>query len=156
MAQQKGEALPPAYGNDGSYLSSPAPAHVGPQQSSDYYGASPYASPHPAAVSPYQGNGGYPPNMNQQNGGYYAPGPQMGYQQQPQGYGPQGGYYGQQQYPPQGYGQQGPYGPQGGGYYGPNQGGYYNDNRGGVGTGMMGGLLGALACCCCLDACLLF
>ncbi|GAW20147.1 hypothetical protein ANO14919_096440 [Xylariales sp. No.14919] len=93
---------------------------------------------------PYGGDPNYPG---------YAPGPNMGYyqqqQQQPGGYPPQqqGGYY-----PPQGPGY---YPPQQGGYY-PPQGGYYQqqDNRGfagGATGGCLGALLGAFACCCCLD-----
>lgn len=70
----------------------------------------------------------------------------MGYAQQQQG------YYGQGQ---------GGYGPQGGYYnggyapgYGP-QGQYLDDRRGGS-PGFAEALLASLACCCCLDACLLF
>lgn len=83
---QKGGPPPPAYGSDG--VSSPAPAHVQPsQQGSDYYGA----SPAPGIAQPYyQNNGNYPqPQFQNQNGGngYYQQQPQMGYQQQNQGYG---------------------------------------------------------------------
>ena len=66
----------------------------------------------------------------------------------------QGGY-------PQGQYQQGPYGPpppQQGMYYqqqpyGP-QGGYYDNRGSGAGSGLCAGLMGALACCCCLDFCI--
>jgi hypothetical protein len=78
---------------------------------------------------------------------------QGGYYQQPQpGYGPG---YGQQGYGPGGYGPQGGY--HNGGYapgYGP-QGQYLGDRRGGN-VGFMEAMLASLACCCCLDACLLF
>ncbi|TVY24386.1 hypothetical protein LHYA1_G007465, partial [Lachnellula hyalina] len=89
--------------------------------------------------------------------GYYAPGPQMGYAQQgPYAHAQQGGYYNG---PQQGYGPQPGYGPpQGAGYYyGQPQGQYVDQRRnGGASDGFMGALLGSLACCCCLDACLLF
>ncbi|KAI1825324.1 hypothetical protein F4861DRAFT_502424 [Xylaria intraflava] len=88
---------------------------------------------------PYGGGPNYPG---------YGPNPGMSYQQQP------GGYYPPQQsgpyYPPQ----QGPgyYPPQQQGGYYPPQGGYYQDSRAGAGAGgCLGALLGALACCCCLD-----
>jgi len=136
------EGPPPGYGSGAAYrINSPAPAHTqSPAPSSDYYGASPYqgnAYPQP--------NNGYPPQLN----GYYAPGPQMGYSQQPQmGYGPE---YGQRGYgPPQGGYYNGGYAPG----YGP-QGQYLDDRRGGS-TGFMEAMIASLACCCCLDACLLF
>ncbi|RDL35837.1 uncharacterized protein BP5553_06449 [Venustampulla echinocandica] len=138
MSQKFDPSSPPAY-NQSSHPSQPQPAHVGSPApagaSGDYYGNPPYQQ----TGSPAPGNYGPP----QQQNGYYNPGPQMGYQQQPQ-YPPQGqygaphpqqGYYGQQQGygQPQGYGQQG--------YYGGQQGGY-SDNRGpGAGTGVAGGLL---------------
>lgn len=148
---------PPTYGSsaDQSRINSPAPAHFQQQNQgqADYYSASPYQQP---GQPVYQGNG-YPPHNQHQYenahaGGYYAPGPQMGYAQQqppPGPYGQQGpGYYG----PQGGYGQGG----YGGGYgqgYGP-QGQYRDDRRGG--GGFMEAMLASLACCCCLDACLLF
>jgi hypothetical protein len=67
-------------------------------------------------------------------GGYYQQGPPMAYPQQ-------GGYPG------------GGYPPQQGGYYAP-QGQYMDHQRGNA--GFMEALLASLACCCCLDACLLF
>ncbi|KAK3936385.1 hypothetical protein QBC46DRAFT_31415 [Diplogelasinospora grovesii] len=82
----------------------------------------------PYSQGPPGGPYGAPP------GGYYQPGPQMGYGPQP-GYGPGG-------YPPQG------------GYY-PPQGGYYHQEQDRRGPGFMEALLASLACCCCLD-CLLF
>ncbi|KAI0393183.1 hypothetical protein F5Y17DRAFT_459178 [Xylariaceae sp. FL0594] len=96
--------------------------------------------PQPPQAAYHQQSYGDP---NQYPGGY-APTPNMSYQQQQGPYGPpqQGGYYPPQQ-------QQGPYPPQQGGYY-PPQGGYYQEQDRG-GSGCMGALLGALACCCCLD-----
>lgn len=119
------------------YPSSPPPVHTGP-----------------ADVAPYQQNAqmtswDQPPtqyNPGWQNqpppGGYYGPQPypnpqqqQMYYQQQP-GYGPGPGY---------GYGAPG--------YFADDRGyGYGPPGRGGMGAeGICAGLLGALACCCCLD-----
>jgi len=158
MTNKYDAGAPPAYGTQSppphsdAGPASPYPpqqAHLQqqslPPQSSDYYGASPYASPHPQYNSPYPPqNGQYgapPPNQQygygnygepQQGGGYYPPGPPMGYQQQ-------GGMA---------YGQQG-------GYYGRPQGQYVQQQQSGS-SGMMEALLASLACCCCLDACLLF
>jgi hypothetical protein len=128
---------PPSYyggsnaGNSG--MQSPPPAHIQPQSESNY-----------SSASPPVGNGYPPPAQYPQMNGYYAPGPQMGYQQQqvpygypPQGYGPQGGYYGAP------------------GMYGHPQGQYMDDRRGGN-VGFAEALCASLACCCCLDACLLF
>ncbi|KAI4184907.1 MAG: hypothetical protein L6R41_004433 [Letrouitia leprolyta] len=91
--------------------------------------------------------GPYNPPPNQDYYGQNSNQAQSYYQQGP----PQQGYYGQQ--PPQpGYGP-----PQQGMYYqqqGPPPQGYYADDRGrgsGAGGGLCAGLLGALACCCCLD-----
>jgi hypothetical protein len=81
---------PPAYGSEaatGSSVPSPAPAHVQPEQ----YNTS--GAPPNNAYN--QGQGGYGgqqpagqwPPQQQGPGGYYAPGPQMGYA-------PQGQYYG--------------------------------------------------------------
>jgi len=142
---QKYSGAPPAYGSEAgsgsqSNMQSPAPAHVQPQSELNYYSA-----------SPQPGNGYPPPAQYPQANGYYAPGPQMGYaQQDPYGYGPG---------PQQGYGPGG-YGPQGGyygapGMYGRPQGAYMNDPRGGN-VGFAEALCASLACCCCLDACLLF
>lgn len=84
----------------------------------------------------YNGPQGPPPQ------GYYAPGPgqQMagGYYGQPGMQVPPQGMYYQQQGPMYGYPQQQPYG-------------YYPQDRGMGGSGICAGLLGALACCCCLD-----
>ncbi|KAI0899698.1 hypothetical protein F4806DRAFT_453576 [Annulohypoxylon nitens] len=94
-----------------------------------------YGAPPQAPQAAYQG--GYPP---QQPG--YGPPPNMGYYQQgppPQGQ-YQGGYYG----PPQG--QQGYYQQ---GY--PPQGQYQHQQSSSGADGCLGVLLGALACCCCLD-----
>ncbi|KAK0636932.1 hypothetical protein B0T17DRAFT_94529 [Bombardia bombarda] len=93
MSHQKYDE-PPAYGGNPQ---APQAAYGGQQQ--QYY------------------NGASPPP---QDGGYYQSGPQMGYQQQPQG-----GYPPQQGYPPQGY-------PQQGGGYPPQQGppgAYYNPQQ---------------------------
>jgi len=134
---------PPPNANDGRSPYPPQAAHLaGPQNgsASDYYGASPYPQPSP---SPYpQGHPG---------------GPQGPYGSPQGSYGPQGGYY--QQGPPMAYPQQGgypggQYPPQPGGYYAP-QGGYLDRGRGGN-AGFTEALLASLACCCCLDACLLF
>ena len=118
----------------------PSQAHVdaGPAWDQRVASPSPYAG---NQVGPYQGP---TPGFEQQDRGYN--------QQQ---YGPPGPYYQQQGYPQQ-------YGPPQGGYYGPPQGmyyqggppqGYYAGQRGGpsAGEGICAGLLGALACCCCLD-----
>jgi hypothetical protein len=69
-------------------------------------------------------------------------------QQAPMGSAPQqGNMYGPGPYPPGGgY-------PAGYGYYGRPQGGYVDDRRN---IGFMEAMLASLACCCCLDACLLF
>ncbi|KAE9364095.1 hypothetical protein N431DRAFT_432185 [Stipitochalara longipes BDJ] len=141
---------PPAYDGSSqgaSQISSPAPAHTPyPAPQSELYNASPYEQPTQPYPNQYQdphpptANGYYgPPQMQQGGGGYY--------QQPPMGYGP-------------GYGPQSGYGPQGGYYnggyapgYGPQ--GQYMDNRRG-GSGFMEAMLASLACCCCLDACLLF
>ncbi|KAI2637077.1 hypothetical protein GGS26DRAFT_470276 [Hypomontagnella submonticulosa] len=93
------------------------------------YGAPPQ-HPQPS----YQG--GYPP---QQQGPYgdpnqhYQQNPGMGYYPPGQGPPPQGGYY-----PPQ----------QG---YPPHQGQYQQPQERGGSDGCLGFLVGALACCCCLD-----
>ncbi|KAJ2903756.1 hypothetical protein MKZ38_009408 [Zalerion maritima] len=93
-------------------------------------------------------------------GGPQAPQPSWQGQPPQQGYAPSASmdYYGQQQqggHPQQyggQYGQPGGYPPQQGGY--PPQGyppqGQYQEQRGG-GNGCLHALLGALACCCCLD-----
>ncbi|KAL8666157.1 MAG: hypothetical protein Q9202_001664 [Teloschistes flavicans] len=99
----------------------------------------------------------YPPQTHLDAGPYNAPPANQDYyggNQQTQPYNQQGppqqGYYGQQQ---PGYGppqQQGMYYQQG-----PPPQGYYDDGRGrgsgGAGGGLCAGLLGAMACCCCLD-----
>lgn len=78
-----------------------------------------------------------------QQGYYGSPPPQQQYGGYPQQGGYQQGPYG----PPQGqqpmyYQQQGPYPPQGG----------YQGQKNSGGGGICAGILGALACCCCLDA----
>ncbi|EEP82308.1 predicted protein [Uncinocarpus reesii 1704] len=97
----------------------------------DKYNAAPPAYPAPAHTGNYppQGAaqdfyGGQQPQYPPQQQGYYPP--QQGYPQQGMYYGPQGG-----QQPQQGY--------------------YVDDRRSGMGTGICAGILGALACCCCLD-----
>ncbi|CAJ2513584.1 Uu.00g017030.m01.CDS01 [Anthostomella pinea] len=106
----------------------PPPYGVAPQHpQAAYQGGYPQQQPQ----GPY---GGGPPNQ----GGYYQGNPNMGYHQQQQG--PPQGYY-----PPQ----QGYYPPQQGGYPPPQ--GYYPQQRQSNSDGCMGALLGALACCCCLD-----
>ncbi|EMC95691.1 hypothetical protein BAUCODRAFT_499058 [Baudoinia panamericana UAMH 10762] len=89
----------------------------------------------PAGADPRGfGNFGSPPPQQQ-----YGPGPGPYQQGGPGPYGPpQQGYYQQQPM----YYQQAP--PQQGGYYG-------NRPSGGAGEGICAGILGALACCCCLD-----
>jgi len=89
----------------------------------------------------------YPP----QQGGYGSPPPPMG---GPGPYGPPPGqdYYGGQQAPyqqqPMQYQQQPMYQQQG--YPPPGQ--YQDDRgRGSSGSGICAGIMGALACCCCLD-----
>jgi len=125
MAYKAPEGPPPSY--------PPQAYDAGPYQQPGAYG-----SPAPPMGGP--GPYGPPPNGNQD---YYggAGGPQQGYNQPPMQY--------QQQpmYPQQGYPQQG-YPPQG---Y-PPQGQYENDRgRGSSGSGICAGIMGALACCCCLD-----
>jgi len=102
----------------------------------------------------------YPPASYDQNQGPYGGGPPQGgyHAQGNMGYGSppppgQGGYYPPQQggYPPQ---QQGGYyqGQQGG--YPPPQQGYYaqpQQQQSSSKDGCLGALLGAMACCCCLD-----
>ena len=132
----------PLLTNEGRLPYPPQAAHAQNGSSSDYYGASPYprhASPYPEpSPSPYyqqgQGYPGGPQGTYGQQRGYYQQGPPMAYPQQ-------GGY--PQQYPSSQ-----------GGYYAP-QGGYADRGRGGN-AGFMEALLASLACCCCLDACLLF
>ncbi|KAI1769503.1 hypothetical protein GGR53DRAFT_461226 [Hypoxylon sp. FL1150] len=105
-----------------------------------------YGEPPQHPQPAYQG--GYPPQSqyygNQQQG-YYQPNPNMGYYQQQQGPPPQGPYPGgaYPAYPPQ----QGAYYQQGR----PPQGYYQHQNQGSSADGCLGALLGALACCCCLD-----
>ncbi|KAI9788425.1 MAG: hypothetical protein M1835_002279 [Candelina submexicana] len=129
MAAKYDSQAPPSYPSQ-AY---PPPAHLdaGP---ANPYGSSPSPQPY--------GN----------NSSYYGGGPpQQGYGPPPQG------YYGGQQ--------QGGYGPpQGGGYYGapqqglPQQGMYYQQGYppqqqkgSGAKEGILGGLIGLTACCCCLD-----
>ncbi|RMY21389.1 hypothetical protein D0867_03385 [Hortaea werneckii] len=98
-------------------------------------------------------------------GGYGSPappghpyGPPAPYGSSPGLYGP--GPYGPPMQPPGPYGQPPPgqpmyyqQPPPGGPYGGPPPGGYYDGSsrRGGTGEGICAGILGALACCCCLD-----
>ncbi|KAI4164479.1 MAG: hypothetical protein LQ342_001792 [Letrouitia transgressa] len=97
----------------------------------------------------------YPPPIHQDAGPYAGAQQQDYYNQQTQPY----NYYQQGQGPPQqGYYNQG-YPPQQQGMYYQQQQppqGYYADGRGGgrgpgASEGICAGLLGALACCCCLD-----
>ncbi|EER26686.1 hypothetical protein D8B26_002913 [Coccidioides posadasii str. Silveira] len=97
-----------------------------------------FSSPPPAYPPPAH-TGNYPPQGASQD--YYGG-------QQPQYPPPQQGYYPP---PQQGYPQQGMYyGPPQQGYP-PPQGQYVEDRRKDMGTGICAGILGALACCCCLD-----
>ncbi|KAL8830214.1 MAG: hypothetical protein Q9191_001554 [Dirinaria sp. TL-2023a] len=116
---------PPAHLDAGPYApaSDPSPGS----------GAMEYYNPTQQHQQQYpQNNYGPPVPYNQ--GGYGPPQPYYGPPQQQQ----QGMYYGPQQgYPPQGYQPQG-----------------YYANRGngpGAAEGICAGLLGALACCCCID-----
>ena len=113
----------------------------------------------------YKGPDGPPPSYPpqaydagpyQQPGNYGSPAPPMG---GPGPYGPPPGnqdYYGGQQQgynqPPMQYQQQPMYPQQGQGYP-PPQGQYYQDDRGrgSSSSGICAGIMGALACCCCLD-----
>lgn len=138
MSNKYDDAPPPSY---------PPPTH---QDAGPY--PQPTPSPAPGHGTEYYGSPA-PRDPNQ-----LQPYPQQSYQQQ-QGYGgygpPQQGYYPPNQ-------QQGYYGPQqqgGGMYYAPQQQpqGYYGNQRpggGGASQGLCAGLLGATACCCCLDFCL--
>ncbi|TKA73979.1 hypothetical protein B0A55_05575 [Friedmanniomyces simplex] len=104
----------------------------------------------PAALSQGddpRGFGGYgspPPPQQYGSPAPYGPGPYGPPQQQGFGYGP--GPY-QQQGQPMYYQQQQPYGQPG---Y-PPPGGQYDHRGGGAGEGICAGILGAFACCCCLD-----
>lgn len=116
-----------------------------------HYDAGPYHGPG-SDLSPgqnmYNSPGG-PPMQYNQYGALGPPPPQ------------QGGYYGGQppnmQYGPPMQGQGQGQGPQGGYYQNGPQGGYYQNGpppqgkQGGTGGGICAGLMGALACCCCLD-----
>lgn len=130
-----------------------------------HHDAGPYYPPQsPASPAPNFNNQVGPYN-NYNNGPLVAPDPTYGgyYNNNPQGpYGPPaqgyygpgpapGGYYGQPQQ--MHYGQQPQPGYPGYGYGPQPQYGYYADQRGGpsAGEGICAGLLGALACCCCLD-----
>ncbi|KAI9736692.1 MAG: hypothetical protein M1834_000896 [Cirrosporium novae-zelandiae] len=135
----------------------PAQSHVDPNAQNYNNGPSPSPSPAPygppAVINdPSKGPYGAPVPYDQQQQQQYpqGPPPQGYYGQPPQGQ--EGMYYGQQQQP---YGQQPPYGQQQP-YGGQPYGGYYGQQeqrqRGnGATDGLCAGLLGALACCCCLD-----
>ncbi|KAK8206570.1 hypothetical protein M8818_004403 [Zalaria obscura] len=123
----------PPTGPPPSYPQQPAPAHydAGPANASYYNQLSDpraqqgyYGSPAP------QGYGSPAPYQQ----GPYGPPQQQGYQQGPYGPPQQQGMY---------YQQQPMYAPQGG-YYQQQQ-------RGSSGEGICAGIMGALACCCCLD-----
>jgi len=129
--------LPPAYG---SQTTSPQHLDAGPANAPSQPPQAHMNQGYPAANKPYAAGAGY-----------YQPGPMQYGPPQPQGYGPpQGGYYGQPQQGYYGQPQPGYYGAPG--YYGRPQGQYVDQRNQGTGDG----LLAALACCCCLDACLLF
>ncbi|KAK0335736.1 hypothetical protein LTR91_019359 [Friedmanniomyces endolithicus] len=115
---------PPSYPPQAHYDAGPAPLSQGDPRAFGGYG-SPLPQPQESSFQAPYGAGPYggPP---QQQG--YGPGP---YQQQGQPM-----YYQQQQ-------QQQPYG-----YPPPGQ---YGGRGGGAGEGICAGLLGGLACCCCLD-----
>ncbi|KAF2770392.1 LCM-domain-containing protein [Teratosphaeria nubilosa] len=120
------------------------PAGPPPSYPQPAYDAGP-AAERGAAAQPYYAS---PPP---QQGQYGAPAPyqqQQPYQNVP-GYPPQQQPYGQQPYGQPGYGQQ----PMG--YYPQQQPppGAYGGRGGGAGEGICAGILGALACCCCLDFC---
>lgn len=135
MAEQNKYSAP-----SGAPPSYPQQTH---QDAGPYYPPNPTGSPAPNPYNQMQPSGYYngaPQQYEQyqyQNQNQY--GPPQGWQQQ--GAPPQGGYYGvqpggmyyqQQQMPPQGY--------------------YGGQSRGAsAGEGICAGLLGALACCCCLD-----
>ncbi|KAI1931815.1 hypothetical protein LOZ58_001144 [Ophidiomyces ophidiicola] len=100
-----------------------------------------YNAPPPAYPQASHQPGNYPPQGGAAQEFY------SGQPQQSQ-YPPQQGYYPPQQGYPQ---QQMHYGPPGGQ---PPAQGYYADDRGkagGMGSGICAGILGAMACCCCLD-----
>ncbi|KAI9719764.1 MAG: hypothetical protein M1812_003252 [Candelaria pacifica] len=128
MATKYDNQAPPSY----PAQPYPQPAHLdaGP---ANPYGSAPSPQPYGNNANYY---GGGPPQQG------YGPPPQGYYGGQPQGgYGPpQGGYYGGPQ--------QGP--PQQGMYY---QQGYPSQQQRGSGAkeGILGGLVGLMACCCCLD-----
>ncbi|KAI9706067.1 MAG: hypothetical protein M1836_005473 [Candelina mexicana] len=128
MAAKYDNQAPPSYPSQ-AY---PSPAHLdaGP---ANPYGSSPSPQPYGNSASYY---GGSPPQQG------YGPPPQGYYGGQQQGgYGPpQGGYYGA---PQQGLPQQGMYYQQG---YPPQQ-----QKGSGAKEGILGGLIGLTACCCCLD-----
>ncbi|KAK1062914.1 hypothetical protein LTR74_009861 [Friedmanniomyces endolithicus] len=114
---------PPSYPPQAHYDAGPAPLSQGDPRAFGGYG-SPLPQPQESNFQAPYGAGPYggPP---QQQG--YGPGP---YQQQGQPM-----YYQQPQQQPYGYPPPGQYGGRGGG----------------AGEGICAGLLGGLACCCCLD-----
>ncbi|MCJ1439079.1 epithelial splicing regulatory protein [Xylographa pallens] len=155
MSRPYDNSNPPAYPPQAHYdagpafpIASPAPSPYNAYGGFAHPAADPRSGPqYPGSPAP---NGQYGPpqpyygnNNNNNGGGPMAVGP---------GYGqPQGMYYGQPQQQQYMYG-----GPPGGGGYGGygGQGGGYYDQRGhggGAGEGICAGLVGALACCCCLD-----
>ncbi|MCJ1290080.1 hypothetical protein MMC34_001615 [Xylographa carneopallida] len=143
------DSNPPAYPPQAHYDAGPfpPPGPIASPAPSPYnaYGGFAHPSNDPRSAPQYPGSPGPQPyynNNNNNNGGPMAVGP---------GYGqPQGMYYGQPQ-PQQQYMYGGPPGGGYGGYGG--QGGYYDQrgHGGGAAEGVCAGLMGALACCCCLD-----
>ena len=128
--------------DNNKYQAPSGPPPTYPQQA--HYDARPYDSRGPASPPPqnqivpyqqYEGYGG--------PGWQYGPPGQYGYPQQPynQGWGggpPPGGYYGG---PP----------PGGMGYYPQQPFGYEQPGPHNSTSGLFAGLLGLMACCCCLD-----
>lgn len=146
-----------------SYLppTSPPPNYAQPKPQ-EHHDAGPYYPPGPnpsasPAPGPYNQMNTFNPHNGdmrapeQAYGGYYNPNQQGPPQQGYYGGQPQGGYYGGPPGPQQGY--YGQPGPQGMYYQQQPVQGYYADRPGGSGSGggICAGILGALACCCCLD-----
>ncbi|KAK2768270.1 hypothetical protein FQN54_000122 [Arachnomyces sp. PD_36] len=117
----KYEHPPPSY---------PPPVH---QDAGPY--PQPTPSPNPYVQSPPPGNHAQDYYNQHPGGGYPQPYPQQAYQQGYPPQGQQGGMYYGQQPPPQGY----------------YAGGQSPGRDRGVGGGICAGIMGALACCCCLD-----
>lgn len=114
----------------------------------DKYGAAPPAYPASAYTQQQYDASAYP---NQDQGPNYATHP---YYQQHQAQPASADYYGQGAPPPQGYyGQQPPQQMHYQQQPAPMAQGHFADGRtkSGAGTGFCAALVGALACCCCLD-----